>query len=84
MEMQERFLGNKLKVFASCSEWFDEYRFYHRKDGLIVKLNDDLMSGTRIGIMAKRFAKAVLFYNANPDGSAKVAVAKDVDIDPFL
>jgi len=83
IEMQERMLSNRFKVFRSCVEWFDEYRLYHRKDGQIVKLNDDLMSATRVGVMAKRFAKPVLFYNVNPDGSSKIAMAKDVDIDPF-
>jgi hypothetical protein len=48
-----------------------------------VKLNDDLLSGTRVGVMDKRHAKAVNFYQNNPDGSVKTAVAKDVDIDPW-
>lgn len=30
---------------------------YHRKDGQIVKLMDDILSATRYGIMMKRFAK---------------------------
>jgi phage terminase large subunit-like protein len=83
MEMQERMLSNRFKVFASCTEWFDEYRRYHRKDGQLVKLNDDLLSATRVGVVDRRHAKAVNFYQNNPDGSTKVAMAKDVDIDPF-
>jgi hypothetical protein len=31
---------------------------YHRKDGLIVKLNDDLISASRYAMMGRRFAKA--------------------------
>jgi len=44
-------------VFASLGEWFEEFRLYHRKDGLIVKLRDDLMSATRIGVMMLRIAR---------------------------
>lgn len=44
-------------VFSTCAEWFEEYRMYHRKNGLIVKERDDLMSATRIGNMMLRFAR---------------------------
>ena len=32
---------------------------YHYKNGLIVKVNDDLLSATRIGVMDIRHAKPV-------------------------
>lgn len=56
MEMNERMSTGRLKVAAHLSEWFAEFRLYHRKDGQIVKINDDLLSATRIAIMAKRHA----------------------------
>lgn len=59
MQLQERMATGRLKVAAHLSEWFEEYRSYHRKDGMIVKLRDDLMSATQKGIMMLRFAKAV-------------------------
>jgi phage terminase large subunit-like protein len=59
LEMQTRFETGRLKVAAHLSQFFDEYRLYHRKDGQIVKSHDDILSATRIGIMAKRFARAV-------------------------
>jgi phage terminase large subunit-like protein len=62
-EMDERLASGRLKVCAQNVQWFEEYRFYHRKDGLIVKINDDLLSATRQGIMAKRFAKPVQLGN---------------------
>jgi phage terminase large subunit-like protein len=55
--MQERMRLLKYRVFSTCKEWFEEYRTYHRKDGLIVKERDDLMSASRIGIMALREAR---------------------------
>lgn len=58
-EMDERMKTGRLKVAADLSDWFEEFSNYHRKDGLIVKERDDLMSATRIAIMAKRLAKMV-------------------------
>lgn len=44
------------KVFAHLAEWFEEFRLYHRKDGLIVKMKDDLLSASRYALMMRRFA----------------------------
>ncbi len=55
-EMLTRMEGGRYKVFSHLADWFEEYRMYHRKDGLIVKLRDDLMSASRIGIMDLRYA----------------------------
>lgn len=55
-EMLERMQTGRLKVFAHLEDWFNEFRLYHRADGLIVKLNDDRMSATRYAVMMKRFA----------------------------
>lgn len=58
MEMDDRMRTGRLKVADHLSDWFEEFRMYHRKDGLIVRKWDDLLSATRIGVMAKRFMKA--------------------------
>lgn len=55
-EMLDRMQTGRLKVFAHLNDWWEEFRLYHRKDGLIVKLNDDLMSATRYAMMMRRFA----------------------------
>ena len=55
--MLDRMTTGRLKVFANLGEWFEEFRMYHRKDGLIVKERDDLMSATRIALMMLRIAK---------------------------
>jgi hypothetical protein len=57
MDMLERMQTGRLKVFNTLYQWLEEFRLYHRKDGLIVKEYDDLMSATRIGIMMLREAK---------------------------
>lgn len=56
MEMFEAMKAGKFKVFSSLSEWFEEFRLYHRKDGLIVKLQDDIMSATRYAWVMRRYA----------------------------
>ena len=44
MEMDQRFSTKRLRVAAHLEELLQEYAQYHRKDGLIVKKYDDLMS----------------------------------------
>lgn len=56
LEMFDRMQTGRLKVFAHLSDIFEEFRLYHRKDGLIVKLNDDLLSAIRYAMMMRRFA----------------------------
>lgn len=58
-EWDEREKTGRLKVASHLSDWLEERRMYHRKDGKIVKLKDDLMSATRIVLMMKRFARPV-------------------------
>lgn len=57
MDMLDRMQTGRFKVFAHLSEWFDEFRLYHRKDGKVVKEHDDILSATRYGCMSLRFAK---------------------------
>jgi len=61
MEMLRRMEQGRLKVFSNLSEWFVEFRHYHRKDGKVVKKNDDIMSATRYAVMSLRFAQPVNF-----------------------
>lgn len=56
MEMYGRMEVGKLKVFSNLVEWFEEFRIYHRKDGQVVKIGDDLLSATRYAIMMRRKA----------------------------
>lgn len=58
MEMLTRMNEGRWKVFSTCPMWFNEFSLYHRKDGLIVKLNDDLISASRYAMMGRRFARA--------------------------
>jgi hypothetical protein len=57
MDMLERMETGRFKVFAGLNDWFEEFRLYHRKDGKIIKLRDDLMDATRYGVMMLREAR---------------------------
>lgn len=54
--MLQKMQAGKFKVFSTCNDWFEEFRLYHRKDGKIVKLQDDLMAATRYAYMMLRYA----------------------------
>ena len=57
MDMLDRMQTGRLKVFSHLADWLEEFRMYHREEGRIVKLIDDLMSATRYAMMMRRFAK---------------------------
>jgi hypothetical protein len=54
MAMLDRMQTNRFYVFETLNDWFEEFRLYHRVDGRVVKLRDDLMSATRYGVMMIR------------------------------
>ena len=52
-EVWQALSTGKLKVFASCEPWFEEYRLYHRDEkGVVVKTNDHLQDCCRYLIRA--------------------------------
>jgi len=57
MDLSQRMQKGQFKVFQHCHEFFEEFRTYHRKDGLVVKEHDDLISATRYALMMLRYAR---------------------------
>lgn len=57
MEMLERMMSGRFKVFSHLNEWFEEFRLYHRDNGKVIKEFDDIMSATRYALMMARYAK---------------------------
>lgn len=83
-EWDEREQTGRLKIAAHLSGWLEERRFYHRKDGQIVKVKDDELSATRIALMMKRFARAVpLGGDSAARRGAEPAIAAGMDFDVF-
>jgi len=58
MAMLQAIENDKFKVFSTLSDWFEEFRMYHRKDNKVVPIRDDLMSSTRYAFQSQRFAVA--------------------------
>ena len=56
MAMLQKMEKKQFKVFNTLNDWFEEFRMYHRKDGKVVPLRDDLMSATRYAFQSQRFA----------------------------
>ena len=56
MAMLQSMEISNFKVFSTLSNWFEEFRMYHRKGGKVVPFRDDLMSATRYAFQSQRFA----------------------------
>ena len=56
MAMLQAVEADKFKVFSTLSDWFEEFRMYHRKFNKVVPIRDDLMSATRYAFQSQRFA----------------------------
>lgn len=57
MDLLDRMQTGRFKVFEHLNDFFEELRMYHREDGKIVKVDDDLLDAVRTGSMMLRFAK---------------------------
>ena len=58
MAMIQSMEDGRFKVFNTLSDWFEEFRMYHRKQGKVVAIRDDLMSATRYAFQSQRHAIA--------------------------
>lgn len=72
MALLNRMMTGRLKVAGHLQGWWEEFRLYHRKDGKIVRVNDDLMSAMHKIEMSLRYADvppALMPWNTMPMGS---------------
>ena len=56
MEVNERCASGRFKVFDSCTDFFNEYRNYHRRDGRLIDRNDDILKAVFYAVMMRRYA----------------------------
>ena len=59
MEIEDRAKSGRFKVASHLSDFWSEFALYHRKDGNIVRTEDDIISAVFKIVMAKRFARQV-------------------------
>lgn len=64
-DMLERMMTGKFRVFSTCQMYISEMRMYHRKNGLINKTDDDLISASRYAYMMRRKAKVRMTTQPN-------------------
>jgi hypothetical protein len=55
--MYTRMQTKRLKIFKNQDKLLQELRMYHRKDGKIVPINDDVISAMRYCVMSLRKAR---------------------------
>jgi phage terminase large subunit-like protein len=79
MDMLDRMQTGRFKVAAHLGQWWEEFRLYHRKDGKVVKEQDDIMSATRYAVMMLRYART----GVDAGQSQRSRRAKGVDYDPL-
>ena len=80
LEMDQRLKTGRLKISRGLLDLIEEIRFYHRKDGQIVKIKDDLIDAMRGAVMMKRFARPVPLGGSRKR-SRNQQIAHDVDFD---
>lgn len=56
LDMLDRMQTGRWKVFKTCQAWFQEFQLYHRIDGLINPIKDDLLAASRYALMMRREA----------------------------
>ena len=57
-EMLERMAIGKFKAFSTLQDFFEEKRGYHRKDGKIANVRDDILKALFYAVIMKRYAVA--------------------------
>lgn len=80
-DMNERMKDGRFKVVRTCTMFFQEYRLYHRKDGMVVKEDDDLICAIRYAIMMLRFGKPLNQLAGPGRRKRRQTVASGVDFD---
>lgn len=57
LDLQQRLERGGFHVFSHLDAWFEEYRYYHRKEGKPVAVREDLLKATMYALMMLRYAE---------------------------
>jgi phage terminase large subunit-like protein len=65
-EILERMATGRFKVFSNLTDWFEEKRSYHRKDGRLAIVRDDILKATfYCCLMRRRWVPATSAYQVH-------------------
>ena len=83
-DMENRFAQRRLLIARHLTEAFDEYQGYHRINGLVNKIDDDIMSAIRVLCMDIRHAQITeRFFGFDPTRRRAQSLADGVDFEMF-
>jgi phage terminase large subunit-like protein len=83
-EMRNRFATGRLLIASHLAPVLDEYQGYHMVNGLVNKVDDDLLSAIRVLCMDIRYAQATeRFYGFATRRRDRAMVADGMDFDVF-
>lgn len=75
-DLYNRMTSGRFKAFRNLDTFWHEFSTYHRKDGLLVKKNDDVLSALFKCVMMLRFARA-------PSSESRLPTKAVSEYDPF-
>ena len=81
-ELDDRMQTGRFKAVDDLADFWHEVRQYHRDDGKLVKVNDDILSALYKALMMKRYAKMIELGN-DPLNRRRPRPFSVPDIDPF-
>lgn len=82
-EIQERIVTGRFKIASHLTDLLEEIQLYHRKDGLVVPVRDDLISAIFKVVMMKRYAVAVPLGSKLVQRRRGEGIAAGLDFDYF-
>ena len=84
LEIQQREQDGRFRVREDLGDYLAERRGYHRKEGMIVKARDDLLSAAQKATMMKRYGRVVaLGHRPRPGPIARVRPRTATIVDPW-
>lgn len=66
LEMNNRLASGRLKISKTCTGLISEMESYHRENGRVVKLDDDVISACRYAMMMRRNGSLEDGFSKNP------------------
>lgn len=75
MEINERLRTDRLKIFSNCQHVLREMRMYHRKEGKLVKQDDDVLDALRYGVQMVKTHGVALSHRRGHKPKVKRAMA---------